>query len=577
MSISSLSSNVLSYSSVSTSGSTNFSGLGNGTDFDEIREATITAESYKKQEYEESLTYSKNAVDVLTTLDEELVTLSGTLQKMDEVSEFYSYTGNISGDEVSAVAEDGAKPCSHNLVVGQLAKTDRWVAEDYDIASKDTEICSADSSITLSYAGEDITLNIPSGTTAEEFVDLINNSSEFTDKIEASLIYDGSNYHLSLTGNDTGSDNVLGLTDLSALDSISASDFTNTQTAQNAKLKIDGYPSETDSWLERSSNTVDDLIDNVTLTLSSTTDSDGVEIAISYDTDSMVEKVASFVSEVNQIIYDLQSVTGRLDTSDDDEDSDTFTLKGGSLDLIYNRFKSILSSLGEGFTRYDSGTETGDLYSSLSMIGISTDSTEGSSSFGQLVLDYDELEEALSKSPESVARLFAASGESTSDSSSISILSSISGLTSAGEYDVEYEVSGGQITSATINGVAMKLDGNTMLAQRNSDANGLYLKGTETTDGIYSATVLVKQGKIGEIADYCSKITDVSTGSVPLLISSYEDSCTKLENEIYDEAARLDSLDSYLTTKYAKLDALLQKYSNLSTQLTTTLDTSSSD
>ncbi len=570
MAISSLSSDVLSYSSTSTSGAVNFQGLGNGTDFEQIIDVTIEAESYKKEQYENDLEYSENAVEVLTTLDEELIALSVTMQGMDEVEEFYSYTGSISGDELSAIVEDGAEPSTHNVVIEQLAKRDTWVAEDYDIGSYDTEICTADSSITLAYAGEDITLDISAGTTAEELVSKINSSSSFDDKVEASLVFDGTNYHLSFSGADTGADNVIEIKDLSGLDSIAAADFTNTQQAQNAYLKIDGYPSAVDEWLERESNTVDDLISDVTLTLNSTTDEDGIEVGISYDTESMIEKVETFITEINQIIYDIQSVTGRLDSSSNDEDT-SFRMNDSTLDLLYNQLKSVLSSIGQGFQRYDSDTGTGDMYSSLSMVGISTDSEQGSATFGQLVIDYDELNDALTESPENVAELFAASGEALSSNSSLEIISSISGLTNAGEYDVEYEVSGGVIVSATIDGVDMLIDGNTMLAGSDSNANGLYLDGTESADGVYSATISIKQGKAGEIADLCSELTDVETGSIPLLISSYESSCTNFENEIYDESARLDTLETDLTRKYAALDAMLSYYSNIESQLDSSL------
>ena len=570
MAISSLSSDVLSYSSASTSGAVSFQGLGNGTDFEEIIEVTIEAESYKKEQYEEDLEYSENAVEILTTLDEELIALSVSMQEMDEVEEFYSYTGSISGDELSAIVEDGAEPSTHNVVIEQLAKRDTWVAEAYDIGSYDSVICTSDSSITLAYTSEDITLDISAGTTAEELVSQINSSSSFDDKIGASLVFDGTNYHLSLSGADTGADNVIEIKDLSALDSVTGADFTNTQQAQNAYLKIDGYPSGADEWLERDSNTVDDIINDVTLTLNSTTDEDGIEVGISYDTESMIEKVETFIIEINQIIYDIQSVTGRLDTDSDDDDT-SFRMNDSTLDLVYNQIKSVLSSIGQGFQRYDSDTEAGDMYSSLSMVGIFTDSEQGSETFGQLVIDYDELNEALTESPENVAELFAASGEASSSNSSLEIISSISGLTNAGEYDVEYEVSAGVIVSATINGVDMLIDGNTMLAESDSGANGLYLDGTETADGVYSATILIKQGKAGEIADLCSELTDVETGSIPLLISSYENSCTNFENEIYDESARLDLLETDLTRKYAALDAMLSYYSNIESQLETSL------
>jgi len=402
-------------------------------------------------------------------------------------------------------------------------------------------------------------------------VDQINSSADCDDKITASLVNDGTNYHLKFSGADTGADNAVVIQDLSALDSVDPTDFTNTQTAQNAQIKVDGYPSGADEWLERSSNTVDDVIDNMTLNLNNTTDTDGVNIGVSYDTEAMIETIESFVTSVNQIIYDILDLTGELDDGEDDEDQ--FYLKDSTLDLVYSQIKDVLSTIGVGFQYYDSDTDEGDLFTSLSTLGITTDSEEGSSTFGQLEVDYDELEDALAEDPEAVAMLFAASGEAASDSSDVQVISTISGLTSGGEYDVEYTVSGGTITSATIDGVDMKIDGNTLLAQSDSDANGLYLQITDLTDGSYSSSVTIKQGKCGELADLCTAMTDEESGSIPLLLSSYSSLTTVLEGEIYDEEARLDSLESNLTRKYSALDEMLSYYSGLESQLDITLAT----
>lgn len=567
MSVASLSTN--NYVSNTNSGGFTINGLGDGTDWTDLIDATVEAESYQKDQYEADLEDAESAVTLLTALDEELLGLSTSLQEMDEMDEFISYSASISGDEVTATLENGAEEGSYNLVVNQLAKKDVWIAEDYDIASTDTVIASSDSNMTFSYGGEDINISVSAGTTAQELVDQINNSPDCDDKITASLVNDGTNYHLKFAGADTGADNAIVIKDLSALDSAAPADFINTQTAQNAQIKVDGYPSGADEWLERASNTVDDVIDNMTLNLNNTTDDEGVNIGVSYDTEAMIETIETFVTDVNQILYDILDLTGELDDGDDDEDQ--FYLKDSTLDMVYSQIKDVLSTIGVGFQYYDSDTGEGDLFTSLSTLGITTDSEEGSSTFGQLELDYDVLEDALAEDPEAVAMLFAASGEAESSNSSTQVLSTISGLTSGGEYDVEYTVSGGAITSATIDGVDMKIDGNTLLAQSDSDANGLYLQVSDLTDGSHSSTITIKQGKCGELADLCTAMTDEETGSVPLLLSSYNSLTNTLEGEIYDEEARLDSLESNLVRKYSALDEMLSYYSSLESQLETTL------
>ncbi|WP_320171706.1 flagellar filament capping protein FliD [Maridesulfovibrio sp.] len=560
------------YVSNTNSGSFTIDGLGDGTDWTDLIDATVEAESYRLDQYEEDLEEAESAVDLLTALDEEIIELTTTLQSMDEMDEFLCYTGSVSGDEVSVAVEDGAAVGTYNLVVNQLAQKDVWIAEDFDITSTDSSMTTSNATITLSYAGEEISISVSAGTTAEELVDQINSDPDCDDKITASLVYDGENYHLKLAGEDTGADNAVTVSmNLTGDDgTLASSDFTNTLVAQNAQIKIDGYPSGEDTWMERDSNSVDDVIDNMTVTLSSTTDSDGVTIGVSYDTDAMTEVIESFITDVNQLIYDILDLSGVL-ADDDDDDDDSVYIKGSTLDIAYSQIKNILSSAGLGFAYYDSDTGEGDLFTSLSTIGISTDSEEGSSTFGQLELDSDELEDALSEDPEAVALLFAASGEYSSDSSDMQVISTISGLTGGGDYDIEYTVSGGVITSATIDGVDMKISGNTLLAQSDSDANGLYVQINNLTDGSYSHSVSVKQGKCSQLADLLSSLSDAESGSIPILIQSYEDMTTKLDNDIYYEESRLDALETRLTEKYAALDEMLSYYSNLETQLDTTL------
>lgn len=565
-----VSSTSTSYSSNTTSGGFTINGLGNGTDWTDLIDASVEAESFELEQYKEDLEEAEAVSELLEALNEEVVTLSGTLQGMDEMDEFLAYSVATTGNgEVSASIEDGATEDSYNVVVNQLAQKDVWISEGMSISSTDQVLFTADSSITLSYAGEDITMNVTAGTTAQELVDQINSDPDFDDKIQASLISDGSNYYLKFSGHETGADNAVVLTDLSAIDGYSASSFSNTQVAQNSQMKVDGFPSGVDEWIERPSNTVDDVIDNMTLNLTATTDSDGVNIGVTYDTDAMVSTIETFVAEVNQLLYDLLDLTGEL--ADDDSDDENIYIDNATLDLVYDTVKDALTSAGLGFQYYDSDTGEGDKYTSLSAVGITTDSTEGSSTFGQLQLDYDELEAALDNDPEAVAMLFAANGEAETDSSDMQVISTISGLTSAGEYDIEYTVSGGAITAATIDGVDMFIDGNTLLAGNDSDANGLYLEINNLTDGSYSSTVTIKQGKCGQMADLCSTLTDVSTGSIPLLAASYDDLTAKLEDDIYEEEARIADYRSNLERKYAALDTMLAKYASTESQLESTI------
>lgn len=577
------------YTSISTSGSITFSGLGNGTDFSEIIDATIEAESYTLEEYESEKSRNESIISLLESLSDSLDSLNTTLEEMDEWDEFLDMTATSTGDSVSASADGDALPGTHTVVVDQLAQADVWVDTGYAFSAEDTVLASSATSITLAYGGQDLTLSVAAGTTLAGLVSAINSSSVTNDKITASLIYDGGSYYLSLSGEDTGAANAIVIKDTGGLTGLDEDNFTNTRTAQDALLKVDGFPTEADQWIARDSNTIDDVITGMTLTLTGTTDSDGETLTVNYDTEAMVEKIESFLQGVNQIILDIQTLTGRLDTDyeddstvstdTDDEDSDdsddTVTLKSYALDWMYNEIKSILSSSGLGFARYDADTDSGDLITALSQLGISTDTEEGSETFGQLVLDSDTLEDVLSEDPAAVAAIFASKTLGESDSDNLQVISLVEGVTSAGEYDVSYTVENGVLTSATIGGKAAKVDGWTILGT-DSTSSGLYLQVVDQSDGDHDGTVRVKQGKIAELSEAISKMTDSETGSLAIMVNNYEQGITNLDSQIYNESARLDALETYLTEKYARLDEMLSYYTNLESTLSSLVSSLSS-
>lgn len=578
------------YTSISTSGAISFSGLGNGTDFSEIIDATIEAESTTLDKYESEKTKNQSIVSILQGLSDSLDSLNTTLESMDEWDEFLDMTATSTGDSVSAKADGDAMPGTHDVVVDQLAQADVWVDTAYGYSATDAVLASSATSLTLSYAGQDLTLDVAAGTTLAGLVTAINSSSATNSKVTASLINDGDAYYLCLSGNDTGADNAIVVKDTGGLAGLDTDNFTNTRTAQDALLKVDGFPTGSDQWISRDTNSVDDVINGVTLQLSGTTDSAGETLTIGYDTSAMLEKIESFVSGLNQIILDVQTITGRLDTSyqddstvstdtsddsSDDSNDDTVTLNSYALDMIYNRIKDILSSAGVGFSRYDSDSGSGDVITALSQLGISTDTEEGSDTFGQLVLDSSTLEDVLDEDPAAVAALFASKTLGESDSGNLQVISLVDGVTSPGSYDVSYTVENGALTSATINGKAAKVDGWTILGT-DSTSSGLYLQAVDQSDGSHGGSVRVKQGKIAEMSEAVSEMTDSDTGSLAIMINNYEQGITNLDSQIYNETERLDAMKTYLTEKYARLDETLSYYTNLESELSSLVSSLSS-
>ncbi len=568
--VSSISSDVIAYEPVSLSGEVSFTGLGNGTDFQEIIDVTISSEGFKKDAYEAQKTETDYLIDLLEQLDEEIVDLNETLQEMDEPDEFLDMDGTSSGDEVDVEVSGEASEGVHTIVVDQLAQKDVWINTEYGFASEDDVVADSATTLEILFQGETLSIDIAAGTTLSGLVSTVNSDLDSRNNVEANLLYDGDSYYFVLTAEDSGGDNAFTIQSTGTLNNFDPANFTNTQTGQNARIKVDGFPTDADEWIERDTNSIDDVIDGITFELKESTDDEGVRITVEYDADAMAETIATFVSEVNQVILDMQTLTGRLETDEDDEEEETYTINNYALDIMYNKFKNVLSSGALGFSRYTE-ENGGDLYNALSQIGISTDVEDGSDTFGQLLLDEDILEEALEEDPEAVAMLFSSRAVGESDSDDFQVISVIDTVTTPGEHAIEYTVSGGTLISATIDGEDAEIDGWTILGT-NSHSKGLYISIGNQEDGTHTGTARVKQGKIGELSDALSAMITDETGTLPILIRNYEESLTSLDNQIYNEEKRLDALEKSLTRKFAALDSNLSYYDNITTMLTSLID-----
>jgi flagellar hook-associated protein 2 len=565
------------------SGSITFTGLNTGTDWDEIIEAQMAVEEYRYNSMTEKETAYEEQLAAVEDLETQMTTLYQTLQDYDSVSDFLTKSGSSSDETSLTVSVDNeAEAGTHNVVINQLAQNDIWSSDD-GYASTDTSITDTDQTFSLTYGDETYTIDVPAGTTLEEFVDLINNADGNSDDVRASVINEGDAYYLQIRGMDLGADNTVTIND-TGFDAMGADAFTNTQKAQNAQIKVDGFPAADDEWIERDTNSIDDVIDGVTLQLKTTTGDEGTTVTVALDTDAMVEAVETVVESINtilQLLMDLQdqgtvsdsvSTATASDSDDDDEDDEdddsaaSVLASNYGIDLVQNSLKNILSTKGLGFSYYDADADTGDLFTSLSTIGISTDADEDSETFGLLVIDYDELEEAIDEDPEAVAALLSSDSTGSTDSSDFSFDSAISGTTVAGEYEVSYTIENGEITSAYINGNAASISGWTITGASGEDESGLALTVDNTADGAYTGTVYLKQGKIGQLVDTLEDMTSTE-GTLQIMEDSYQEILDQLAESISKEEERLDLVESRLRTRYSNLETLLTSYDSLSSTI----------
>ncbi|MFK4764296.1 flagellar filament capping protein FliD [Desulfobaculum sp. SPO524] len=535
-------------SEITTSGAIHFTGLGNGTDFDAIIEATLTAEGFHKkrlESWQESWVQKK---EYFTALNSQMLSLKNEMRSMDTLDEFLKKNVDVSSSSVlSASADSGAMEGSHEIFVKQLAQNEIKTST-FAVATEDTSINSSGGSLVFdyTYGSTSVSLDVPNGTTLAGLRDLINKDNN-NPGVRASILYNGSDYFLQVKGMDLGADNSITIDGSTTLTNYGAGGFDDTQLAQNSQITVDGWPND-GTYIELATNAVTQAIEGVTMNLKAT---GTTQITIANDTDAIIEQVRTFVDKVNEVRASIRALTKY-----DEETKKGAILQGNyGLQIVATQIKDVTATKGIGFD-YDD-----DVYSTFAQIGILTDATEGSPTQGLLVFDEADFLEALENDSDAVAELFSSQGTGATDTSDFAFESMIPGITEPGEYAVEYTVDGsGTITAATINGNEATINGNKITGKSGNPESGLSLTINNLNAGTHSGNARVKQGKAGEFYDVLSDLTDVQDGTLKILENNYRDIIKNIQKKIDYEETRLIKLEKTLRLKYARLEETLGTY-----------------
>ncbi len=254
-----------------------------------------------------------------------------------------------------------------------------------------TSVTSADATFTYYYEGVQIDVEVSADSKLGDLVALINNDSS-NPGVTASIIDDGSStttaYHLVLTGEDTGAEyTITGIT--GTLDNFddTDSDFETTQSASNSMTKVDGFPSDSWEYLQRSTNAINDIIKGVTLNLQ---DAGTAVVTVTNDTATIKTNIETFVNSLNFLMDYI-----RRETKFDSITGETGVMLGN---YTYTIIRSIVTDL-----LYPAGLDSNvDTFVHLAQIGIQTDPEQN----GKWVIDQTLLNNALNEDLEGVARLF---------------------------------------------------------------------------------------------------------------------------------------------------------------------------
>jgi len=405
-------------------------------------------------------------------------------------------------------------------------------------------------------------------TTLGQLRDMINNDAENPGVTASILDYKGDpdqRYHLVLSGDYTGDDYAITIDAGTTVSGFDSGTWTETQTAQDSQIRVDGYPPA--DWIERSGNTVTDVIQGVTLNLY---DTGTVTVSLTRDTSQLQTDLETLVSAYNTFAGKMEEYTGY----------DVATETAGVL-IGDPGMKGMLSQVREILTGPAAGFEVGeDPFTLPGEIGIEIDrdgllSLHTDSYSGEGVT-YLGLNDAISEDYYGVLYLVGAAGRGGSDSD-YALFNSALDTTTAGTYDVKIKFNDSdEVTEAYFRTKGegdedwrvATVDGSTITGQAGNPEQGLAITAIvdpaeQGTEHWQTAEIRVQQGFAGELYSLIDGFLDQIDGAIAIKKNEYQDAIDGIEKQIETKEGMLDRKEERLRAKYARMEATLAQLQSM--------------
>ncbi|MGE0485462.1 MAG: flagellar filament capping protein FliD [Gammaproteobacteria bacterium] len=344
-------------------------------------------------------------------------TFDSAMSGLKDADKFKYFKANSSDTDVlSASAGPTAARGRYTVDVVRIAENHRLAAATVFADADTTKVGNAGDKMTITVGSTSFEVEY-GDMTLDAIRDAINEAGA-NQGVTASLLQDDDGYHLTLAADDTGSDNLLGVT-------YSAADDFGFQTLNNDRDGSGGFnASDLDAVLTlentftvtRSSNAIADVIGGVTLTLVAP---GAATVTVARDTDKVRGSVNQFIGVYNEVVSTITKLR-----------SEVLSDERASLLSLESQFRAILNTKAGESESFDF----------LFELGVSTQLD------GTLSLDATVFDKAYASDPEGIADMFA-----NADSGLATRLSAFAGeLTGSGGMLASRETTiNGQIRAAT--------------------------------------------------------------------------------------------------------------------------------
>jgi len=506
-------------------------GINSNLDTQDIINKMVSLEARSMDLVEAKKQIEQQKLASFQTLKNRLQTFKSVVTKLNTESRFIEnksvFSNNSSSDNnkvVGITTTSSATSGTYSLVVNNLATETKMITEGFEATNS-----------TLDHGYVKVTVGTASATVT---IDSTNDSldglrlaiNNLGLDVKASFLNDGNDTNpvrLLISGNLTGATGAVTMSYSNnvfyTLDGIS---FTTTQEAQNASFSVDGVS------ISKSSNTVSDVISGAALKLQS---AGSGTISLSTDTDAITTKVSDFVDEYNEISLFLSEQLAL-----DSETEETGVLFGNF--AVQNLQQILRSSISNKVTGI-----TGD-YTYLSQIGITTKPD------GTLILDTDELSDALVDDIQNVSQLFSSKGTVTH--SSVAFVGFTSD-TAPGYYDLQVSSNVPQLSNSGASTFVNASGSGNFWAGSSGDSTGLNFRISGLTNGSYGQ-IWLSIGVAEILNRQLQNMVDTSlNGPLVTELDTITETVDDYNITLLDQAERLLEYEESLKAKFSNMEIVL--------------------
>ncbi len=349
-------------------------GIGSGLDANSIVEQLMAIEQQPLINLQQKEAGYLAELSAIGQLRSAISTFKDTADAISTASDFDVYTATSADTAIfTASASSSAAAGTYDIEVTSLAVAQKQGSSSF-ADSDTTTVGSSGDTVTITIGSDDFTVDV-GAKTLDQIAAAINSASDNVGVTASVIQEDSSNYYLTLTSDETGTANTMTLAfeDSGGSPIADPLGMAQIQAADDAEIVVDGTYNVT-----RSSNTITDVVEGVTITLLDTSAS-AVELNVAQNSNSIISSIHEMVDAYNA----LQTTISSLGANQLSGDSTIRTLQ--------NQVLSVFNTSASGLS--------GD-YSSLYEIGIEFDR------YGVMSIDSADLNSAVTSNLDSVAELF---------------------------------------------------------------------------------------------------------------------------------------------------------------------------